>query len=145
MKDVLFLALLCTTPLTGSPTAQEVRLQGDALLNGVSMESAMQIASAAGAEISLDLTCANPEVTALFRERIWALLEKYTDILLINAEEAYALTHLPAGQAARFLNNFCPIVMIKEDETGCWVYDQDTRIPLTKWEESRQIAQSNQN
>lgn len=86
-------------------------------MKGTAMESAMQVAASAGAEISLDLTTSNLAIIEAFRERIWAVIEKYTDVLVLSPKEAYALTHLPPDQAADFLKNLCPVVIIKNSDT----------------------------
>jgi sugar/nucleoside kinase (ribokinase family) len=86
---------------------------------GISIEKTMQLAKGMGVKISLAL--ANAKSVDTFRERILVLLEKYTDILFLNEEEANVLTHLPPQGAARFLKNFCPIVVIKARDQGYWV------------------------
>ena len=96
-----------------------VYMEGNCLSNGIYMEKSMQLAQCAGAKISLHLS--NAAFIEPYRERICALLEAYTDILFIDEKEAYALTHLPPKQAAAFLNNFCPIVIIKVNEHDHWI------------------------
>ena len=117
MKSLLLVTLFYTSLLAGqenAPLLIQFPLQADTLMKGIAMESAMQVAEAAGAQISLDLTASNPTVIEKFRERIWAILEKYTDTLVISPKEAYTLTNLPPDQAADFLKNFCSVVIIKE-------------------------------
>ena len=98
---------------------QLVHTEGYRLYNGMYLEKALHLAQSAGAKVSLDI--ANVEIAKKFRERIFALLENYTDILFLNEEEAHALTQLPPDKAAQYLVNFCPIVVVKEGENGCWV------------------------
>jgi len=96
-----------------------VHMEGYRLANNTYMEKAMEMAKAAGAKISLDL--ANCELIKTFRERILGLLETYTDILFVNEEEAFALTQLSPEKSASFLKNYCPLVIVKVAEQGCWV------------------------
>ncbi len=122
MKRFFIAALICTAMFSPGAAQENAPLltfplQTDSLMKGIAMESAMQVADSAGAEILLDLTASNPAVIERFRERIWAILEKYTDILVISPKEAYALTHLPPEQAADFLKNFCPVIIIKNSDT----------------------------
>lgn len=100
-----------------------VHMEGYRLPNGTYMEKSMEMARAAGATISFDV--ANAGFVKKFRERILALIETYTDILFINEEEAYALTQLPAPKSAQFLKNFCPLVVLKVGEQGCWVCSEE--------------------
>jgi sugar/nucleoside kinase (ribokinase family) len=96
-----------------------VHMEGYHLINGTYMETSMKLAKAAGAKISLDL--ANTGLVKKFRERILGMLETYADILFANEEEAFALTHLPPEKSAMFLKNYCPLVIVKVAEKGCWV------------------------
>ena len=57
MKSLLLLTLFYTSLLVGQENAPLLTfpLQADTLMKGVAMESAMQVAASAGAEISLDI------------------------------------------------------------------------------------------
>ena len=100
-----------------------VHVKGDSLFNGAYVEKSLQIAKSAGAKVSLDLT--HVDLAEQFRERILSLLETYTDLLFTNEAEAYALTQLPPERAAQFLINFCPLVVIKSENQGCWVCSKE--------------------
>lgn len=58
-------------------------------MRGVTLE-AMRRAKAAGAEISLDV--ADPFVVPAIRDLLWDVLDRYVDVVFLNAEEARALT-----------------------------------------------------
>lgn len=96
-----------------------VHMEGYQLANGAYLEKAMEMSKESGAKISFDL--GNPNIARSYRERIFALLEKYTDILFLNESEAFALTQLPPDKSALFLKNVCPLVVIKVGAKGCWV------------------------
>ena len=119
MKSCLLFAILSTSLLAEyeNPTVLTFPLNKGAFTNGIAMEAAMHAAASAGVQISLDLTTFHPAVIERFRERIWAILEKYTHTLLITPEAVFALTHLPLDQGVDFLKNFCPIVIIKNKDS----------------------------
>ncbi len=75
---------------------------GYTLLDGPMLgvvREAMQIAKASGARISLDV--ADPFVVAGIRDRLWDVIDRYVDIVFLNAEEARALTETSPEEAVR--------------------------------------------
>ncbi len=100
-----------------------VHIEGYRLTNGVYIEKAMEMARKSGAKISLDL--ANAAIVKKYRERLLALIEEYTDILFLNEKEAYNLTRLPPEESAIFLKNFCPLVVVKVEDKGCWIASKE--------------------
>jgi sugar/nucleoside kinase (ribokinase family) len=115
-QDKLMKILLIILLLIGSAAFAEsvVHLEGSLLENGVCLEKSMQMAKACGSKILFDLS--NTKMVADYRERIFALLEAYTDVLILNEEEAFALTKLPPERSEQFLKNFCPSVIINQAE-----------------------------
>ena len=101
-----------------------VHVEGYRLENKTYIETAMEMAKRAGALITFDLC--NATYSAKFRERIYGLLNKYVDVLFLDEQEAYALTHLDPKPAAEFLKNYCNIIVVKSGEKGCWVSDHGT-------------------
>lgn len=118
MKNFLWILLLFGTAFAESP-ARLTRIDGSILENGTCLERSMQLAKSTGSKILLELNCA--ELIQKYRERIWAILETYTDVLVIHEDEALALTQLPADKSALFLKNFCQLVIVKTADLGCWV------------------------
>lgn len=100
-----------------------VYLEGYRFLNGTFVEKACRLTKESGAILAIDL--ANAYLIEKYRERIWSLLTHYTDLLFVNKQEAYALTHLPPKEAAKFLNNFCKIVVVKVGRDGCWISSEE--------------------
>ena len=74
-------------------TTKIAHFTGYTLLGGPMQEiamSAMETAFMAGARVSLD--AADPFVVTAVKDLLWRLLERYTDIVFLNAEEARVLT-----------------------------------------------------
>jgi sugar/nucleoside kinase (ribokinase family) len=72
--------------------ARVAHFTGYTLLDGPMRQvvlEAMELASSAGATISLD--AADPFVVVQIRETLWSVVRRYTDVLFLNAEEARAL------------------------------------------------------
>lgn len=115
MKIFIFLALFFATILSAQENAHTFHLQTDSLIQGVALESALHRTSASGVDIILDLTTSTPSEIEAFRERIWAIIETYANVLVTGPQQAYALTRLPPEQAISFLKNICPCVIFKED------------------------------
>jgi sugar/nucleoside kinase (ribokinase family) len=101
-----------------------LHIDGVGLFDGLLIEQTMHLAKEMGVKISFDL--ANSDLAALFRERIFALLERYVDILFLNEAQADTLAHLPPKEAAHFLKNFCNIVVVTSKSEGCWVGSERT-------------------
>ena len=101
-----------------------VHVEGYRIPNNVYVETAMEMAKTAGAQITLDLC--NAAICEKFRERILALINNYVDVLFINEKESHALTHLEIAKAYQFLKNYCDTIVIKGGKKGCWVGTQET-------------------
>lgn len=103
-----------------------LHLEGYNLVKGVLVEEAMRMAKESGAQISLDL--ASYEMVKLYRERLLGLLEEYVDIVIANADEAWALTGLPPEESCHALQKLCNIAVVLFGEGGCWVGQNHTII-----------------
>ncbi|MCC5831641.1 MAG: adenosine kinase [Chlamydiales bacterium] len=105
---------------------KEIRLaylSGYRLLNGSYIEKSFRLAKEAGALVSFDL--ADSSIVDKYRERLWATIPAYVDILFANEEEAYSLVGLPPKRAAAFLKNFCKIAIVKVGSNGCWISSKE--------------------
>lgn len=79
-------------------------------------------------KISISIELKNSRFVERYRERIFAFLETYTPLLLLDEKEAFALTRLLPEQSVKFLNYYCPLAVIKM-EHGCWVgYKSEARF-----------------
>jgi sugar/nucleoside kinase (ribokinase family) len=72
----------------------------DSPMQKVALE-AVRHAKKAGAVVSLD--AADPFVVHASRDLLWELLQDYADIVLLNAEEAKALTNAPPEEAPHII------------------------------------------
>lgn len=96
-----------------------VHIEGYLLPNDAVIEKAARLAKEQGAVVSYDI--GNKFLSERYRERIWAFLNEFVDIVFVDAEEAYALCRLPPERACQFLSHFCNIAVVKVDESGCFV------------------------
>jgi len=96
-----------------------VHLEGYNLVKGMLVEESMRMAKEAGALISIDL--ASYEMVKMYRERLLDLLEDYVDIVIANADEAWALTGLPPEESCHALQKICTTAVVLFGEGGCWV------------------------
>ncbi len=110
MKTLLFFQFLFLT-LHGEET-HHFQLSKEYFQKGLGAEISLQMVHAAGSKIALSLP--DCETIRTYRERIFALLETYTDVLIIDEEQACALTQLPPEKCTLYLNNFCPNVIIQQ-------------------------------
>jgi sugar/nucleoside kinase (ribokinase family) len=98
------------------------------------IDGAMAQAKAGGARISLDV--ADPFVVAATKDYLWEILEKYTDIAFLNAEEARALTDEAPEKAARIVSERAHVrtVCVKLGSRGSIVFHDgvEYEIPIYK-------------
>lgn len=104
-----------------------------------SLEQAFSLAKET--EITLCLDLASPSLASVYRERIFALLKDYVDIVFATEQEARALTGLSPEKSASFLKNYCRIAVVKLEAGGCFVDSSDgsfytpTSLPPTSKKE----------
>lgn len=96
-----------------------VHFEGYNLLKGELAEVGMSLAKEAGARVSLDL--ASYEIVSMNRPRILQLIEAYVDIVIANADEAWALMGLPPQESCTALKELCETAIVLFGEGGCWV------------------------
>ncbi|MEM1282120.1 MAG: adenosine kinase [Chlamydiota bacterium] len=96
-----------------------VHLEGYNLLKGDLPEKAIALAKQNGAKVSLDL--ASYEIVNLHKERILEIIRSSVDIVIANADEAWALFGLPPEKSCHLLKNLCEISIVLFGEGGCWV------------------------
>lgn len=108
-----------------------VHVEGYRLPNDIYVETAMKMAKDAGALVTFDLC--NPVYAEKYRERIYGLLNEYVDILFLDRDEAYALTHFEPERACDFLKNYCNLAIVKVGSEGCWIGENGavTHYPTT--------------
>lgn len=111
--------------------------EGYTLLDGPTVtiaERAMGIVQEAGGIVSLDAS--DPFVIHAQKERFWDFLERYVDIVFLNAEEARALTdHDPEHAAAVVAERAgVSVVVVKLGGSGSIVYHDGRawRIPVER-------------
>lgn len=102
-----------------------VHLDGYLLRNGRCMECVLEMAKAAGCQVSMDL--GNPRLVAEAKERLLEAMSSI-DILFANAEEARALTGLDPKSAAWCLCQKCRVAVVKVGAKGCFVGSGDQLI-----------------
>lgn len=93
--------------------------EGYNLLKTHLTETGMALAKKMGARVSLDL--ASYEIVTAHRERILELLTKYVDIVIANADEAWALLGLPPQECCLALTDVCEVAVVLFGAGGCWV------------------------
>lgn len=103
-----------------------VHIEGYLLPNHCVVEKAAALAKAAGATISYHV--GGSYLSERYRERLWAFLSHYVDILIVDRDEAYGLTHLPPDKASQFLSYFCKIAVVKAGEKGCYVSSKNIHL-----------------
>jgi sugar/nucleoside kinase (ribokinase family) len=96
-----------------------VHLEAYTLYNPGTTEKAMEEAKAAGIGVSLNL--ASFEVIEAFKENLAFLIERHVDLLFASRAEAFALTGLPAKEAALLLQKLAKVVVVTEGEKGAYV------------------------
>lgn len=100
-----------------------VHISGYLLTNQCVIEKAAALAKEHGALVSFDLC--NQQLGERYRERLWAFLAEYVDILFVDRDESFSLTHLPPDRACEFLSNFCHVAVVKAGGEGCFVSSGD--------------------
>lgn len=96
-----------------------VHIEGYTLLNKQLTLRAMELAKAAKAKVSFDLS--NYELVNTHHQQIMHLLSNYVDILFANAKEAEALTGNAPKEGCMFLKSICDTVVVSMNVDGCWV------------------------
>ncbi|MCH9609233.1 MAG: Ribokinase [Chlamydiales bacterium] len=104
--------------------AHLVHVEGYRLINETYIETAMKMGKERGALISFDLC--NLIYGDKYRERVLGFLNEYVDIVFLDKDEAYALTHLDPENTCHFLRNYCSIVVVKVGDRGCFVGSDET-------------------
>lgn len=96
-----------------------VHFEGYNLLKGDLPEKGMALAKQQGALVSLDL--ASYEIVNMHKERILNLIKSSVDIVIANADEAWALFGLPPEESCHALKDLCEVAVVLFGEGGCWV------------------------
>jgi len=96
-----------------------LHIEGYLLQNHSLIRKAIVTAKHKGLEVSLDLASYN--VVEENRDFLTELIEKYTDIVFANEEEAYALTGLDAEKSLDYLASKVKAAIVKTGSTGSWV------------------------
>lgn len=84
--------------------AKVAHFTGYTLLGGPMRQAALEAiheAHANGVKVSLDV--ADPFVVMQLNDLLWNLIDKYCDLVFLNAEEAKALTDKPAEEAVTYI------------------------------------------
>lgn len=102
------------------------------LLLGEPMASrAMEaIAIAAQEQIPVSLDVADPFVVDTVRDRMWAVIEEFADIVFLNADEARALTGRSPEEAIHEIGRACHTVVLKLGGRGSLVKHGDDLYPV---------------
>lgn len=95
-----------------------VHIEGYLIPNQCVIEKAAELAKRYEATVSYDI--GNSQLGERYRERLWAFLSHYVDILFVDLDESFALTHLPPKSAAEFLSYLCPVAVVKAGADGCY-------------------------
>lgn len=103
-----------------------VHIEGYNLLKGALVETTLRLAKEAGALVSLDL--ASYEIVRNHRERLLGLIEQYVDVVIANADEAWALHGLPPKESCYELQKLCTTAVVLFGAGGCWVGQNHTII-----------------
>jgi sugar/nucleoside kinase (ribokinase family) len=103
-----------------------VHFEGYNLLKGDLPERAMTLAKEAGALVSLDL--ASYEIVNMHRERVLKMIKNSVDIVIANADEAWALFGQPPEESCSTLKDLCEVGVVLFGEGGCWVGKGDEVI-----------------
>lgn len=96
-----------------------VHLEGYNLLKDELVETAVAMAKEAGALVSLDLS--SYEIVQTYRERLLRLIETSVDIVIANADEAWALNGLPPQESCREIQKLSCIAIVLFGAGGCWI------------------------
>lgn len=104
-----------------------VHIEGYTLLNAGLTKRAMELAKAAGAQVSFDL--GSFEVVKNHKEIIIELVSHYVDILFGNQDEMKALTQLSPEKACDVLRDICSTVVVLLGGEGCLVGSGTSRVP----------------
>ena len=96
-----------------------LHIEGYLLQNHKLIRKAIVTAKRLGLEVSLDLASYN--VVEENREFLTELIEKHTDIVFANEEEACALTGLDAEKSLEYLASKAKAAIVKVGAKGSWV------------------------
>lgn len=91
---------------------------------------AMARAKRAGALVSLDV--ADPFVVQAIRDRLWHVLERYVDVVFLNAEEARSLTDEAPEDAAEAIARQAGVstIVVKLGSRGSVVWHEGNAFPV---------------
>lgn len=96
-----------------------VHIEGYTLMNEDVTLRAMELAKAAGAKVSFDLS--NFELVKQFQYQIIHLLSRHVDILFANRDETRTLTKLDSEKGCCLLRDLCDVVVTLMGPEGCWI------------------------
>ena len=96
-----------------------VYIEGYLIPNSCVVEKAARLGKEYGALVAYDI--GSKDLGERYRERLWGLLRDYIDILFVDSDESYSLTHLPPAESARLLGDLCKVAVVKVGEEGCYV------------------------
>jgi sugar/nucleoside kinase (ribokinase family) len=105
-------------------------IEGYLLFNRELLRKVLDCAKAAGCKISLDL--ASFEVVNASRDILPDILRNDIDMVFANEDEAAAFFEEEpnAGDHARRLSKYCPMVAVKEGKKGSWIAQGDELIQV---------------
>jgi sugar/nucleoside kinase (ribokinase family) len=96
-----------------------VHIEGYTLMNESVTLRAMELAKAAGAKVSFDLS--NFELVQQFQNQIVHLLSQHVDIVFANRDETRTLTKLDSEKGCSILKDLCDVVVTLMGSEGCWI------------------------
>ena len=108
-----------------------LHIEGYLLQNHELIRKAIVSAKRLGLEVSLDLASYN--VVEENREFLTELIEKHTDIVFANEEEAFALTGLEAEKSLEYLASKVKVAIVKIGAKGSWVMMGDKKEPIAAY------------
>jgi sugar/nucleoside kinase (ribokinase family) len=118
------------SPIELSPDIFEgvrlVHIEGYALYNIGPMKRTLELAKAAGCQISLDLAAF--EVVRTFKEELKTILPDYIDVVFANEDETRELTGMGPEQGCDALGEIVPTTVVMVGKQGCHVRRDGEKI-----------------
>lgn len=108
-----------------------LHIEGYLLQNHELIRKAIVSAKRLGLEVSLDLASYN--VVEENRDFLTELIEKYTDIVFANEEEAHAFTGLDAEKSLEYFASKVKIAIVKVGSKGSWVMAGDKKEQIAAY------------
>lgn len=103
-------------------------VEGYLIINKALVEKACIIAKERGMEIAIDLASYN--VVDARRNDFMEIIEKYTDIVFANQDEARSFTGLELENALDEISKFCEIAVVKAGAGGSWIKRGEEKIKI---------------